>query len=73
MRYYIIPKSDIKLIDFKEIVQSKENLRYSLDGSKFIVKTSKDKVSFLLSYKSYSHEEIKKELLSKEWYKEVEQ
>lgn len=72
--YYILPIEEIKLVGKKEIVQSKENLRYSLDKKYFVVKLRKDikEPKYLTNYKSYSHSEIKKELIGKNWYKEEE-
>lgn len=37
--YYVINTSDLNKVDFVEIVQKPDTLRYSLDGSKFFIKT----------------------------------
>jgi len=36
--YVIVPSSEIALVDFTEVLETSEYLRYSLDGTKFIIK-----------------------------------
>jgi|TARA_R100000656_G_scaffold108158_1_gene80268 hypothetical protein len=40
LTYVIIPTANINDIDFAQVVEKKETLRYKLDGSEFIVKFS---------------------------------
>ena len=36
--YITIKTTQIDIVNFAEVIESRENLRYSLDGSEFIVK-----------------------------------
>ena len=40
--YYVINTTDKDNVDFNEIVQDVNTIRYSLDNSKFIIKTDVD-------------------------------
>lgn len=40
--FYVINTTDIDIVDFEEIVQNPSTVRYSLDNSKFIIKTTID-------------------------------
>lgn len=59
-KYCIVSASDLSLVDFSEIEDtSADTLRYSLDGSKFIVEYSGVKPSFLAGLADYTHTQIK--------------
>ena len=58
-KYVIINKEMVEAVDFKQVIEtSKSTLRYSLDGSKIIVKFIEETPSFLEGEKIYSHSEI---------------
>jgi hypothetical protein len=48
-------------------------LRYSIDGSKALVKYSGEQPSFLNGKTTYTHDEIKVEMASSEWYIDTEE
>ena len=58
MKYIIIPAADLDDIKFKQVVESKDTLRYKLDNSQFIVKLQGTIPVDLESYISYTHTEI---------------
>ena len=45
-------------------------LRYSLDGTKGLVKYDGDQPSFLNGKTTYTHEEIRAEMAKSDWYSE---
>ena len=57
-RYCIIIKQDIDNINFKEVLENKDTLRYNLTDTEFIVKYIGVKPEDLSSYTDYSHSEI---------------
>tara|TARA_R110002051_G_scaffold1803_2_gene9989 strand:- start:3264 stop:3515 length:252 start_codon:yes stop_codon:yes gene_type:complete len=58
-KYVIINKEMIGAVDFKLVIEtSASTLRYSLDGSKTIIKFIGEIPSFLDGEKIYSHNEI---------------
>jgi len=58
-KYVIIEKEHVDSIDFKHVLETSEStLRYSLDGTKTIVKFIGDVPDFLDGDKIYSHSEI---------------
>ena len=58
-KYVIINKEMVEAVDFKQVIEtSKSTLRYSLDGSKTIIKFMGEIPSFLDGEKVYSHSEI---------------
>ena len=66
--YVILDASEVGNIDFDQVMQtSVDNLRYSLDGSKFVVKFEGDAPSFLVGKSHYDHSEILPIMQSAEW------
>ncbi len=58
--YCVINSSDLSSVDFSELEDtSADTLRYSLDGSQFIVEYSGTKPSFLSLIDEYKHTEIR--------------
>ena len=58
-KYVIIEKSYVDSIDFQQVIEtSKATLRYSIDGTKTIVKFIGDVPSFLDGETIHSHSEI---------------
>ena len=57
-RYCIIIKEDIDNINFKEVLENKDTLRYNIADTEFIVKYVGQKPEDLSSYTDYSHSEI---------------
>ena len=58
-KYVIIEKSYVDSIDFQQVIEtSKATLRYSIDGTKTIVKFIGDAPSFLDGETIHSHSEI---------------
>jgi len=58
--YCVVNASDLSSMDFSQLEDtSADTLRYSLDGSKFIVEYSGSKPSFLSSIDEYTHTEIR--------------
>ena len=58
MKYCIIPTSEIDNINFAEVVEFRDTLRYKTDESEFIVKYTKTKPTSLEPYADYTHSEI---------------
>jgi len=69
MRTYIILNApEVGNVDFDAIIQtSADTLRYSLDGSKFVVKYEGEQPSFLSDKTEYTHSEILTILATDEW------
>ena len=72
MTYLIVDWTEVDLIDFSQIIQhSKERLRKSLDGTKFVIKWNEQTPDFLdnLTTKSpeYTHEEILEIMGNNDW------
>lgn len=66
--YCIIDSSEVSSIDFDEVLQTSVNsLKYSLDGSKVVVKYEGTQPSFLEGKTEYSHSEILTILATNEW------
>lgn len=66
-RWCIVFVSDKASIDFSEVIENEATLRYSLDGTKFIVKYDGTKPACLSSYTDYTHSEILSLLSGSEW------
>ena len=76
--YVIIDTTEItdenSVIDFPKLINRNSNmLRYSLDGTKALVKYNDEQPSFLNGKTTYNHEEIKVEMASSEWYTDTEE
>lgn len=66
--YVILDASEVSNVDFDQVIQtSADKLRYSLDGSKFVVKFEGDTPSFLIGEPQYTQEEILSILDGSEW------
>ena len=59
MEYCIIPTIEIDNINFAKVVEFRETLRYSLDGSEFISKYEGEKPETLNQYNSLNHKDIR--------------
>jgi hypothetical protein len=66
--YCIIDASEVSSVDFDQVLQtSSDTLRYSLDGSKALLKYEGDQPSFLSGKQEYTHSEILAILATDEW------
>ena len=72
--YVILNKTEIvnndgeELIDFSQLLNRNSSmLRYSLDGTKGLVKYNGDQTSFLNGKTTYTHEEIRTEMAKSDW------
>jgi len=66
--YCIINSSEVSSVDFDQILQtSADTLRYSVDGSKAILKYEGTQPFFLLGKTEYDNEEILTILSGPEW------
>jgi hypothetical protein len=66
--YVILDSSEVGNVDFDAVIQKSANtLRYSLDGSKFVVKFEGDTPSFLVGKPQHNHAEILNILAGPEW------
>ena len=66
--YVILDASEVGNVDFDQVMQSSaDKLRYSLDGSKFVVKYEGTQPFFLLGKTEYTHAEILPIMQSPEW------
>ena len=66
--YVIIDASEVSSVDFDQVLQtSADTLRYSVDGSKALLKYEGPQPSFLLVKTEYNHEEILSILSGPEW------
>ena len=66
--YVIIDSSEVDGVDFDQVMQtSADKLRYSLDGSKALLKYEGDQPSFLSGKQEYTHSEILAILATDEW------
>lgn len=67
-KYVIINTSEVSGVDFNQVIeQSANDLRYSVDGSKAIVKFEGDTPSFLMGETQYTWSEIMDVLNTSEW------
>jgi len=66
--YVIIDASEVSSVDFNQVLQtSADTLRYSLDGSKALLKYEGTQPFFLLGKTEYNQEEILTILSGPEW------
>jgi len=66
--YVIINSSEIPNVDFEQVMQrDSEGTRYTLDGSKALLKFKGDTPSFLIGEPQYTQEEILPILDGAEW------
>lgn len=67
-RYWCIVNTvDKAIIDFNHVIENEDTLRYSIDGTKFIVKYNGSQPACLSGYTEYSHQEILTVLAGPEW------
>ena len=74
--YTIVNTSEINTVDFTQVLEtSKESLRYTSDGSKFILKYEGTQPSFLSGKTEYTYGEIFNIItdIDGEWYIEPEE
>ena len=58
-KWVIISKDDVDSVDFTKVLEnSKDTLRYSVDGSKTFVKYDGSQPSFLSGKTEYTHSQI---------------
>lgn len=68
MIYVILNSSELPNVDFNQVLQtSADTLRYSLDGSKFVVKFKGETPGFLIGEPQYTKEEILPILAGADW------
>ena len=66
--YVILDASELSSVDFEQVLQdSADTLRYSLDGSKFLLKFEGDTPGFLIGEPQYTREEILPILAGADW------
>jgi len=66
--YVIIDASEVSSIDFDQVLQtSADTLRYSVDGSKALLKYEGTQPFFLSGKQEYTHSEILAILATDEW------
>ena len=66
--YVILDASEVGSVDFDQVIQTSANkLRYSVDGSKFVVKYEGDTPSFLEGKTEYTHSEVLTIMATDEW------
>ena len=67
-KYVILDTAEISSVDFNQVLETSiDSLRYSVDGSKFLLKYEGDTPSFLEGKTQYSHSEILAILATDEW------
>ena len=68
MNYVIIDASEVSSVDFTQVLEtSSETLKFSIDGSKSVLKYEDTQPFFLLGKTEYTHEEILSILSGPEW------
>jgi len=66
--YVILDTAEISSVDFNQVLETSiDSLRYSVDGSKFLLKYEGDTPSFLEGKTEYTHSEILAILATDEW------
>ena len=66
-KYVIINSSDVSSINFDEVMETGEELRYNNAGTKTFVKFEGDTPEFLSGKTQYTYSEILTELNKSEW------
>ena len=67
-KYVILEASEVSGVDFSQVIeQSADDLKYSVDGSKAIVKFEGGTPSFLIGETQYTWSEIMDVLNTSEW------
>ena len=66
--YVILNTSELSSVDFDQVLQeSADTLRYSVDGTKFLLKFEGDTPNFLIGKDQYDHAQILSILSGLEW------
>ena len=66
--YVILNSSEVDTVDFSKVLQqSADTLRYSVDGTKFLLKFEGDIPNFLQGKTQHNHAEILTIMQSAEW------
>ena len=66
--YVILDADDVPSVNFDAVMQtSAEHLRYSLDGTKTVVKFVGATPDFLVGETQYNHDEIRAVMATSEW------
>lgn len=70
--YMILPLTDYSVVDFSQLLQTEQGTRYSLNGSKFVIKWSDTTPSFVKNLSPsaqgpYTQTQILQILSSSEW------
>ena len=69
----MVDATELSNVDFSQVKQSSaDKLRYSLDGSKFLLKFEGDTPSFLIDEPQYDHAGILSIMSGPEWTAEEE-
>ena len=69
--YTIINKEDASEIDFSQVLETSESaLRYSVDGTKIVLKFEGETPAFLVGLQQYNHLEILVIMNSPKWNKD---
>lgn len=73
--YVIVDTSSISQVDFSQVVESEDALRYSIDGTKFIVKFNGATPSSIVALQltEYDHDGIMSVINTSAWAPEEEQ
>tara|TARA_R100000773_G_C4191503_1_gene97249 strand:+ start:667 stop:906 length:240 start_codon:yes stop_codon:yes gene_type:complete len=76
--YVIIDTTEItdenSVVNFSKLInRNADMLRYSLDGTKALVKYEGEQPSFLSGKTTYTYDEIKIEMAKSDWYIEEEE
>jgi hypothetical protein len=68
MTYIILTSADLSNVDYSQVLETSENtVRYSLDGSKFLLKFEGNTPTFLEGKETFNYSEIMNILNSSEW------
>ena len=76
--YGIILTADIDKIDFSQVPQNRDTVRYSLDGTQFVVKWNSDAVPTFITdgsvipFLTLTHEQCLVLMASNEWSDPIE-
>ena len=71
--YVIIDADDVPNVDFDAVMQtSEEHLRYSVDGTKTVLKWVGDTPDFLVGETQYNHDEIRAVMVTSAWTEPID-
>lgn len=74
-KYVIVDTSSKSQVDFSQVAESEDNLRHSIDGTKFVVKFNGSTPSSIASLRltEYDHDEILSTMNTSAWAPEEEE